>query len=502
MILKNHQRSSEELWERNHSKTSYKLNKLDISKKIQKVIHQNDLFIDGDTIVVGVSGGPDSIALLHILSQLQMNLRLVAVYVDHNLRPHETKAEKDLVSFLADNLNSIVFESVSIDVKSLKKELKTSTEEAARIARYDALEGIRNRYQAQVIAVGHTSDDQAEELLIRLIRGSGRSGLSGMKIKSGHIVRPLLAEPKLSLIHYLQEHKINFCHDSSNLDRSFLRNRIRLDLIPHLEEHYNPSIREILLQNSTILQSEDLLLEQLSNESYHQVVEYYPSGKQGKAIRHQSARVNIEAFKELHRAIQRRILEKICWQMAARPNFKVIEQLLKLIDNGLNGNEVHLQKGLKAVKNYSTVNFHYPAGRQSCRDRRINNPVVNKTVEQTGEYRINELNKTLTLTIADEAPENLEPTTLIVDGDLVHFPLLLRSSHKGEKFRPFGSPGKKKTSRFLSDRKVPKDRRFFYPVLLSEDHIIALVGQEIEDQFQLTAATSKFLIIKWIESNE
>ena len=468
-----------------------------IATYLQKKCH----ITANDTVIVGVSAGPDSTALLDLLCQLNLHLRVIAVYVDHGLRPNETEAEKQLVARQASQLGA-EFETVSVDVPLLKKTLKTSTEDAARIGRYQALEEVRIKYDGQAIAVGHTGDDQAEELLIRLIRGSGRGGLSGMKARNNLIVRPLLSERKETLINYLQQEDIEFCQDSSNLDRSFLRNRIRLDLLPYLEQQYNQSIRETILQTITILESEDSLLERMTCESFKQIVSLDYDGAQGRSVLPRSAQVGLEDMQKCHKAIQRRILEKLCWRMSARPNFRLIEQLLNLFNRGINGAEVHLKKGLRAVKSRENVTFYHPAGITAIRGSGVAKPTIHQLIDKVGSYNFPELNGRLSVKSQNKPPKRLEPSTLMVDHDLVTFPLLLRSRQNGDKFRPLGSPGRKKISRFLSDRKIPKIQRSFHPVLLAADKIVALAGLQIDDHFRIRDKTKRFLLIDWKHKRE
>lgn len=187
--------------------------------------------------------------------------------------------------------------------------------------------------------------------------------------------------------------------------------------------------------------------------------------------------------------------------MEARPNFKLIEQLLHLICTGRNGSEVHLEKGLRAVKINGTVNFSHPAGITPFRGSGVQQPIViRRTIEDVGDYVFPELNMTLSLNIYNEQPKEIDSSTLMVDADRVTFPLVLRTQHTGEKFRPLGSPGRKKVARFLSDQKIPKNRRSLYPVLLSENIIVTLVGLQIDDDFRVSDTTKKFLVIDWKDS--
>jgi len=337
-----------------------------LRQRIGALLTAKDLIKNGDTLIVGVSGGPDSVALLHILCSAQPLLRCIAVYIDHGLRPDETGAEIELVRGLARQLQA-GFERISVDVIKASRQDKSSIEESARTLRYQALEEMRRQYRGTAIAVAHTADDQAEELLIRLIRGSGRKGLSGMQFKNGRIIRPLLHESKETLLHYLQAQQIPFCIDSSNLERTYLRNRVRLDLLPYLQEHFNKSIKQTLLQTARILQDEEALLAEMTDKAWHQVAREVAIQPVPPDSPPHTIQLDTKAFCQCHPALQRRILEKCCWQMGARPQFRQIAQLLDLLHMAQTGAEIHLSKGLRAHKNRQGVVFCYPVGKCSYR---------------------------------------------------------------------------------------------------------------------------------------
>lgn len=459
-----------------------------IQKRIYKVLTENALLESGRPVVIAVSAGPDSISLLHILSFLYPATKRIAVYVDHGLRPDETVSEHTLVKKQAE-ICSAVFRSVSVDVIKEKEQKGCSLEEAARTLRYQILETIRESEDACCIAVGHTADDQAEEILLRLIRGCGRTGLSGMKLKNDYIIRPLLHESKEKLLEYLHALNIRYCVDSSNLAKDFLRNRVRLDLLVDLEKHYNKSIRRTLLQTAEILSAEDDLLEKLSLASFQKCVQH----KQGKI------HLSISDFSREPLAIRRRILERICWQMESKPSFKKIEHLLGLCSN-TSGKEAHLSHGLRAIRGQVDITFFRPTEQRGYRGPAI----INKTfapirIPGPGEFLVSELKQKLIISKLHGAqpPPDISQQ-LTISADHLLFPLLLRPPQEAERFWPLGAPGNKKISRFFSDLKIPRAERQLYPVLISGEKVAVIPGLRISENFKVTSQTQQLLLIQWI----
>jgi tRNA(Ile)-lysidine synthase len=466
-------------------------------KRVKNQVITHRLFSEHDTVIVAVSGGPDSIALLHLLYRINIHARLIAVYVNHGLRPDEIGAEIRLIKDLCSSLN-IPFERPEIDVHAERKRTGASLEEAARTQRYNALEDARRQHGGTVIAVAHTVDDQAEEILIRLIRGSGRKGLSGMALRRDTIIRPLLQETKQALIDYLETKAIPFCLDSSNQQRLFLRNKVRLDLLPYLEQNFNTSIRQNLLQTAEILKSEEELLEQLTEDVFRHLVEVSGNRLSGTEPCPETIRINARSFLDCHLALQRRVLEKVCWMMLTRPGFRQIEQIRHLIKDGGNGSETHLGLGLRVWKRNEEILFSHPAGREGFRGSGLENTAFSLTVEGPGIFPI--AGHVLSVTVQPETPGILHDNELLLDADRIAFPLLLRNPLPGERFRPLGATGRKRINRFLTDAKIPRQDRRFFPALVSEGKVIAIVGLRIDHDFRVQDGTRCFLRIGWRKS--
>lgn len=337
-----------------------------LETKVKKILTEQALVRRGYCVLLGVSGGPDSMALLHIMAALKLDLqlRLAAVYVDHGLRPEETPAERALVIRAAQELE-ITGEYIAVDTSARAKSKKCSIEHSARDLRYQAFTEIAEKLAADRIAVAHTADDQVEELLIRLLRGSSRKALSGMRPQRGNIIRPLLTVTKTELLAYLEENRIVYSIDSTNADPSFLRNRIRSQLLPLLQEEYDPGIRRALLKTADNLSQDEDLLEQLVKSHFDNLVTITQADDRGSC----AMDVNRTEFLNLHPALQRRLLDHLLWQLGSAAKYEHILSILRAAASGRTGSELHLSRGLRVGVGRTTLRFVYPEGRRSWRGR-------------------------------------------------------------------------------------------------------------------------------------
>jgi tRNA(Ile)-lysidine synthase len=254
---------------------------------------------------------------------------------------------------------------MAVDVRAAAAARKLSPEHAARELRYQALAELAAQWATDRLAVAHTADDQAEEVLLRLFRGSGRKALAGMRSRSGHLIRPLLGSRKAEVLAYLADKGIGFCHDSSNDDRCFLRNRIRLDLLPLLETEYDPGIRAALLKTAANLAEDEDLLERLLVEHWDAVID----APQLDAGDHLACRLHRAAFGCLHPALQRRLIEKLLWTLDNTARYQQILAVLDAARSGRTGSELHLSQGLRVAVSREHLTFSYPQGKGPWRGR-------------------------------------------------------------------------------------------------------------------------------------
>ena len=445
--------------------------------------------------MLGVSGGPDSMALLHVLAELgkHSDWMLVAAHVDHGLRPGEAEAEADLVRDAARRLD-IPFVLARLNVRDCARERGLSIEHAARELRYGFFEQVARQYGAEKIVVAHTADDQGEEVLLRLIRGSGRAGLAGMApCRGNRVVRPFLALHKKDILAYLAATGIIFAVDSSNRERVFLRNRVRLDLLPWLKEHFNPAMERSLRERAAIFRAEEELLATLAQAACEQVLQEKTGPEPGLAL-------HLPEFACQPLALRRRILESACWRMGCRPFFRQIEQLGRLAGAG-EGAQLHLAGGLRVRRQGQQLCFLYPQGKRAVRGNLEKAPEIpGYLVEITGpgSYPLKDLGLVLRLEIlAPLALENLAQgqASLRLDADRLSFPLLARPFRPGDRFWPLGGPGRKKVGDFFTDRKVPLEERQRVPVLVDSLGIVALPGLRPDQRCAVGPQTRRILVV-------
>lgn len=466
-----------------------------LDDKIYRLLQATGLLASGEVVVVGVSGGPDSMALLHVLADLadKLGISLVAVYADHGLRPTEARKEVALVEEQAIKLG-VKFETAKLKVGDYAREQGVSTEHAARILRYGILKEVAKRHGATKIAVAHTADDQAEELLLRLLRGTARRGLAGMDLQNeANIVRPFLDTPKSELLSYLAECGMPYLEDSSNFERIYLRNRVRLDLLPYLEDNFNPNIRQTLLQTAAILRDEEQLLAEISRKAFADLVRKIDpvNGPESEAVT-----FDIQSFLVLPLAVQRRVVEMLLITLENTPGFRQIALVLGLA-TAENGAQIHLACGLRVVKADGHLVFSYPRGKGSWRGVLTEkSQPFELMIDGPGSYWLEQAGLWLDLACLDHVPDHAELKSDQVDYlDLgkISFPLIVRSPQTGDRFHPLGGPGRKKVGDFLTDRKVGRDKRRQVVVIESAGKIVALPNLRIDQGCRVTPETEMVL---------
>ena len=316
-------------------------------KKVQETIFQYKLFNYGSKIILGISGGPDSVALLHIFSKLQKKyaLELIIVHINYGLRGQDSQLDERMVRELAKKYGFKIFvkKVATSDIALQGKSEKDFSEQNLRCIRYTFFEKIRTENNFEFIALAHNLDDQVETYLMRVIRGSGLAGLSAMLFKNKKIIRPLLNVPRTQILAYLEENNFKWRLDKTNLETKFLRNKIRHWLIPYLEKNFNPSIRKTIFQATLSIAQDENLLSVLTQK-------VYPNSKTLK----------ISWLKQLHPALQKRVLRKAITEV--KTNLRDIEashiyEIIKIIESQKGKSQTLILKELKISRKGDNLNI-------------------------------------------------------------------------------------------------------------------------------------------------
>lgn len=452
--------------------------------KIRKTIKEHNLIEQGDRIIVAISGGPDSVCLLHALCQLreEYNLELYGAHLNHNFRGIEAQIDAQYVSNLCEDLNVLCFIK-SMDVPQYATEHGLSPEEAGRVLRYEFFEEVAERVGATKIAVAHNENDQAETVLMRLIRGTGLQGLTAIHINRGKIIRPLLNVDRNSIEEYCEIHNLAPRIDKTNLEAIYHRNKIRLELIPYLEENYNPSIMDNLVRTAEILKNDFDFIEESAREVYNNLV-----NSQGEY----RLELPLEGIQNLHNALQSRVIRLAAEQLLGRQEvleYKHVQNVLDLVQKGATGKKITLPMGLVAKINYKNLCFTT----EEEEDR-----VFYYELPTEGSLVLEEAGGTFTMRIVErgEIREiSRDKYRKCFDYDEVKNALNVRNRQDGDRFYPLGLTGSKKLKDFFIDYKINRDERDKIPLVCDGDEIMWVVGLRISEKYKITDKTTRILEI-------
>ncbi len=472
-------------------------NNSDILKTVSRTIAAWKMFQPGDAVLVGVSGGADSVALLHILRMLapEFSLRIGIAHLNHCLRYPDADKDAEFVTSLAINLNLPYYISKA-DVKIYQRQHRLSLEEAARLVRYAFYEDTAAKHGFSKIALGHHADDNAESVLMYLFRGSGLTGISGIAPdRDGKFVRPLIHLTKAQLTAFLSENSIVYVSDASNADTKFLRNRIRHDLIPMLKKFYNPNIAETLSRFSDIVRCEDEWIEsEIINPLFAQCV---------SASQKEKIALSLPKLKNISLAAQRRIIRKAVAKLRGdtrRISYSHIEAVINLLQKSGVRKSLDLPDGVRAERNADTLVFskyEHAKTETPYFEYSLIHPkggVSTIFIKETGMY--------LTFSCAaillkegkglQDCPA-FSPTAAYFDMDALSFPLTVRQFRPGDRFCPLGMSGTQKVKNFFINSKVPINERKRCPILLSQGKIIWIAGYRTDESAKISDSTSNIL---------
>jgi tRNA(Ile)-lysidine synthase len=430
-------------------------------KKVEKTISRYAMFCKGDRVLAAVSGGPDSMSLLYILHRLASSLALEihVAHIDHRLRGDESKEDGVFVRDQAKKLG-YEFHLAEVDVRTRVTETGESVQEAARELRYEALMSLGEKHRISKIALAHTMDDQAETVLMNILRGAGPEGMGGIppvREEGGRVfVRPLIEVEKSEIHAFLEKEKIPFRRDPSNDNTKYLRNRIRKKLLPQLQRDYNPRLAGGLAETSFLFREESAFMEKVVDKVWPDIVQSVMPGE---------VHLDLGVFTAREAALQRRILRR-AYQIVkgSRKGFSYAQvgAILSDIVVGTREKVFNLSGDIQARCSGNTLS------------------IGNFTVKEIPETELAtpgviSLGSFLVRTeILKSPPVNLPRSDreAFFDWDKLSLPLIIRSRRPGDRMVPWGMTGEKKVQDIFVDAKIPRHRRSSIPILADKKGIL------------------------------
>lgn len=454
-------------------------------KKIENIILSQKLIEKDDNVLIALSGGPDSVFLFHILLKLKdrLSFKLYASHINHLYRGCDAEHDEKFVTDLCNEYGVKLFIKRK-NATEYAQELGLTEEEAGRKLRYDFFNDNITELGGGKIAVAHNLNDQSETVLQRLIRGTGIDGLSAMSFKNGSIIRPILEINKKDIIEYLEENKISYCMDYTNNLPIYGRNKIRLNLIPYLEENFNPNIQNVLFRMSRIMKSDSEIVEKYINIIYNDVLVEIDSSKVVLNIN----KLKILSANELGRVV-RKAIKELKGNTINLEN-KHIDYVISLIFNNNTGKQINLSDNIIVLISY-------------------NNLIIRKSIEKIRnfEYNINigkeiyikEVNKTIVLNLEDATEYKKKANEFFIDFNSIKGQIKVRNRKNSDTMIPFGMTGKKKLKDIFINYKIPVDERPKMLILEDEEKIIWLESFRISDECKVSGNTKNIITIKVVE---
>jgi tRNA(Ile)-lysidine synthase len=506
------------------------MNKLKLESKVIDFIQRHSLISPEEVLVVGVSGGADSVCLLHVLAkwQKELGIKLHVAHLNHQLRRMESEADAKYVANLAGSLG-IPITIDRQDVAAYRIKRKCSIEEAARELRYAFLAKVAKEVGANRIAIGHTKDDQVETILMHILRGTGITGLRGLapcspivhdrqgmsspasplssraKRSNLLVIRPLLDITREETMSYCQEQRLDPRIDSSNLSLSFFRNRLRLQLLPLLRQ-YNPSVEQALLRLADIAKEDSAFLEQQASGLWDEVARPENNG----------VHLDKKHIANLPIALQRQLLRSAVAKLAGDVRdieASHIEAIRSLLNKPV-GKRISLPHGLICHGEYDELVIASTAKQSQLPSSSCPFPPL------LGEFPLKLPGKTafpgwkviasivreqvasLSLRGVLSTSEGSCQSNLVADFDFhkTGIELFVRKRQPGDRFQPLGMNTPKNLHEFMVDAKIPLSWRDHVPIVCSPQQIIWVVGWRIDERVKLTEASKEILRLEFIKS--
>ncbi|MEN6445187.1 MAG: tRNA lysidine(34) synthetase TilS [Candidatus Cloacimonas sp.] len=449
-------------------------------KYLEKYIKDNELIHNGDKLLLGCSGGADSNAMLYLFSRLRVsyNLTLLVVHINHQIRGAESNADEESVKQLCLKLNiPVIIHKITIPPKG-------NLENQARKQRFAAFEKVLECYNFDKILLAHQKDDQAETVLLNLLRGSGISGMAGIKPISGKIVHPMLCFSRKELEEILVQAEISWRTDSSNLDNKFRRNLLRNDIIPKLKQEFNPALSSHLSFISELFDNTDKYFVQRSKAHLKKIcLDAQPT----KIVLSSPQVLKLPKIERYY--LLRKAFETVCGSnndfFAA--HYLAIENILTTPGSKC----LYLPHNVTVIKQYEEFEIQWGENKLKAEKE----PMLiesDRIMAVYGNYRFNF--KYLRVLPKDLKCEDGQ-VQIIIDADKIRFPFMIRYRKPGDRFMPFGMTQLKKLKEFFIDEKVPKYERDSIPLFDDGEKIFWVACHRLDNRVRCDENTSRYLQI-------
>lgn len=445
-------------------------------ERVKTTIKKYNLLNKGDKIVVGISGGGDSVFLLWVLNQLkeEYQLKLITAHLNHMLRK-EAKEEEKFVKKVSEKFGLPIWIE-RIEVKEFAKKNKLSVEEGGRILRKEFFERVREKFKMNKIAVGHTLTDKVETFLLNIARGSGRKGILNIQPKTHYYIRPLIEIEREEIRKFLKSKQIPYKVDTSNYSTSLMRNFVRLEILPKLKELHGDFLKNVN-KLTKILQEEEVILEEMKEKRMKEIT--IEEGEEEIIMK-------LKEFLATPIAIKRRMIKWITEEWEGRSiGFEEVENIINYIEKSMG--KIFTSGKIKISKNQEQIRFYK-------KEEKISPPM---SLPIPGEVEVNGL-KVVTKWRNTPPTFPTPPTQVYFDHSKLCLPLWIRSPVEGDKFVGFGYT--KKLSRLLIDEKIPKWERKKIPLLVDNaGNILWVIGYKRSGIGLVTGKTQQIIEVKVYE---
>ena len=446
-----------------------------IDEKIIRFIEEQELIERGDKILVALSGGPDSVFLLHFLLKYRKKygIEIGAMHVNHMIRGEEANKDEKFCRKLCLKLG-VDYHTVKRNVPSFAKTNKISIEEAAREIRYKELTKIQKNFFYDKIATAHNCSDNAETVFLNLIKGTGLKGLSGIPIRRENIIRPILSISKDEILEYLKKNKVEYLIDKTNLSNIYERNFVRNEIFPQIKKHLNPKIEQTIFKSSLVLKKQSTVV-----NSAIEMISQHVVRKKGDKLE-----INVDKLNAIDKNIWSDVVKlSIERNYSTQASFNDCKKVILLFSNQI-GKSVNISNGLSALRERGKILVYIK--RKQKKSEYVEIKIGGSGTIDNKRIIINRVDKKI-------ATKSNNKKIELINADKVTDRFLLRYWKNGDRFSPLGLNGSKKVSDFLNDQKVSSFEKRKQLVLINNKKIVWVVGYRIDDRFKITDKTRKVL---------